>query len=79
MKILSTFGLILGIISLVLFIIATIVIVRNKKMTTIGKILRMAWILIFPAIGSITVLLEVLDWREKELRAKKAETKKIAA
>ena len=72
MGILFILGLTLGIINLVFFITATIVIVYNKKMTTFGKIFRIVLILLFPLVGPFLVLLQVLDWREKEMNAKKA-------
>ena len=66
MEIVKTILLVLGIISLILFIIATIVIVYDTRMTTIGRILRITEILLFPAFGPIIVLIEVLRRKEKE-------------
>jgi hypothetical protein len=63
--------LILGIVNIVLIIIAIIVIVYNKKMTSTGKMLRILEIIILPFLGPIFTLIEVLSWRMKEEKTKK--------
>jgi len=73
--IIRTFLLVAGIIDLVLLIIALIVIVNNKKMSTIGRVLRTVEAVVVPVIGPIAVLVEVLTWKMKE---EKSESKKYA-
>ncbi len=75
MEILRTMLLVLGTISIILLIIAVIVIVYDKKMTTLGRVRRIVEIIFFPTVGPIIVLLEVLYRNEKEKRAKE-ETRK---
>jgi len=51
--------LILGALQILLFIVALFVIILNKKMTGIGKVIRFIEILILPLFGPISVLIEV--------------------
>lgn len=60
----------IGIIDIILIIIAIIVIVYNKKMTTIGRLLRILEIIILPVLGPILILIEVLLWRLEEEKTK---------
>jgi hypothetical protein len=61
----------IGLINIALLIIAIIVIVYNNKMTTTGRVLRVIEILVFPILGPIIVLIEVLSWKIKEDKIKK--------
>jgi hypothetical protein len=61
--------LILGIVNIVLIMIATFVIVYNKRMTSNGKMLRILEIIILPVLGPIFTLIEVL-YRVKEEKNK---------
>jgi hypothetical protein len=58
--------LILGIVNIILALTAIIVNIYNKKMSTTGRILRYLEILIFPVLGPIIVLIEVLSWKLKD-------------
>jgi hypothetical protein len=58
--------LILGLANIILALTAIIVIIYNKKMSTTGRILRYLEILIFPVLGPIIVLIEVLSWKLKD-------------
>jgi hypothetical protein len=62
--------IILGILNITLAITAIVVIIYNKKMSTLGKILRYIEILILPLLGPIIVLIEVLSWRMNDENAK---------
>lgn len=70
-SILDSVWLTIGIINSILIVIATIVIVYNKKMTAIGRVLRIIWIVILPVLGPILTLIEVLLWRLKDERINK--------
>ena len=72
MEILRTMLWVLGTLSITLFIIASIVIVYDKKMTSLGRVRRIAEIFIFPTFGPIIVLLEVLNRNEREKKLKKS-------
>jgi hypothetical protein len=61
-----TIFLVLGILSFILFPIACTLIVYNKEMTRGGKILRYAEVVIFPLIGSLLVIIEVVSRRSKK-------------
>jgi hypothetical protein len=62
--------LILGVINIALIIIAIIVVVYNKKMTTAGRIIRYLEILLLPLLGPIFILMEVLSWKIKDEKEK---------
>lgn len=70
MVILKNMLLGIGILSIILFIGATIVIVYDKKMTSVGKAIRIVEILISPTLGPIFVLFEVRDRNEKAKKLK---------
>jgi uncharacterized membrane protein required for colicin V production len=70
LEILRTLGFVLGTVSLILLIVATIVVVYNKKMTSMKKFFCILEILIFPTLGPIMVLIEVVDQKEKEDKLK---------
>jgi len=61
----------IGIINIILLIVSIIVIVNNKKMTTIGRVLRIVEIIILPVLGPILILIEVLLWRMEDEKTKK--------
>ena len=58
--------LIAGIIHVILICIAVIVIYKNKKMSSFGRVLRILEIIILPILGPIFTLIEVLYWRTKK-------------
>lgn len=62
---------ILGILNILLLLIAVIVIVWNKKMTTSGRVIRILEILILPILGPLMILIEVVSWKVKEENAEK--------
>jgi hypothetical protein len=47
-------------------IVAFVVIVYNKKMTHIGRMVRIAIIFLFPIMGPIAILIEVLSRKVHE-------------
>ena len=61
-----------GLLNFALLTIAIIVIVYNKKMTSLGRVRRVVEILIFPVLGPILVLIEVLVQKMKEDKINRA-------
>jgi hypothetical protein len=70
MTIIDNVWLIIGVVNFILIIVAVIVIVYNKKMTTTGRVLRILEIIILPLLGPIFTLIEVLHWRVKDEKTK---------
>lgn len=70
MTIINNVWLIIGVVNFILIIVAVIVIVYNKKMTTTGRVLRILEIIILPLLGPVFTLIEVLHWRMKDEKNK---------